>query len=82
MIVAYVDADWTGDKVDRSFTTRVAATLHSTTVLTFSRTQQAVAHSAAESGPNGIIFGARETLGTTQLKNNIYFKHPPPIPKP
>ena len=46
-------------------------TLNNATVLTFSRTQQTVAHSAAEAELNGIISGACETLGIKTLMEEL-----------
>ncbi len=47
-IVTCIDSDWAGDRLERKYTTRVAVTVNRATVLTYSRTPQTLAHSAAE----------------------------------
>ena len=51
----------------RRSTSGVAVTVNKATVLTFPRTQQTIAHSAAEAELNAIISGSCESLGIKLL---------------
>ena len=67
LVQTFVDSDWAGDRVTRKSTSGVAVTVNKATVLTFPRTQQTIAHSAAEAELNAIISGSCESLGIKLL---------------
>ena len=61
-ITAYSDSDWAGALTERKSTTGVVIKLMNSTVCTYARTQQTIAHSSAEAELHAVTSSAAEVL--------------------
>ena len=70
-IKTFVDSDWAGDRVSRKSTSGGAVLVNQAMVLSYSRTQQTIAQSAAEAELNALTSGVSESLGIKAFLEEI-----------